>query len=846
MRVFLQLLLLLFLAGCGQNIQETEFRTHVDAPVIYPKIRIWNTPSAGEIPDFNPPAFQWPSVKKATYGIRISSSRDFDEDLIEAEALSFAIFNPHQALKDGKWYWQYRVNDGDWNQPDSFMISKETQLFITPEIDVILEGIRGSGHPRVLVRKGELEAFRVQAKQPAESVKILTEANGFVGKQPPKETDALPTYSGKDDFENKKIALLASKWVGWHFYHTMDILSQAYVLTGDRKYFETARSWMLEAADWDPRGPTHTNNFGDSGIMAGLALGVDTFWDLLSADERDRIISQAATRAQQFYELWLNQVESRSSSMHVWQHILHRMFYTSLALIGERREAENWLEYIYELWIAQSPKMGPPDGAWFNGVSYFEMNTLTLYDVNAMLSEITGADFMVSPWYQNNARWLIYAFPPGSVADGFCNNGSLYQQPTLNYAGYANAVAGKFKDPYASWYANEISRIHGEEIADDEEFRWYRIKRGHLDPSPAPPKTFDLPQASWFPDVGVAYMHTALQDAGSNLMLSVRSSPFGPMAHTHADQNTFNIAYGGKRLFYNTGYRPAMGDPHFLGWYKHTQGHNGVLINGKGQPFVDGSYGWIPRFLHGKQVSYAVGDASMAYGDSEIKLKTFRRHYLMLRPSILVIYDELEAESGTEWAWLLHNDLGFKIDGNELWAESEVAQAKVSLFSSSRVQFQLTDQFSVPVENWTNKVDEEGDTLAFENQWHFKAVSEEKVERMRFLAIFQIRPDGAFEPVKRSGDTFEVGSWIIEAHMDTSRQGAVMIRNTDQTVAFSSLGMLEIQGKDFSKEQSASAKLYEWNDGKELYLEASDSIPAAIQNVLGKSPAFPNYKISRF
>ena len=75
-------------------------------------------------------------------------------------------------------------------------------------------------------------------------------------------------------------------------------------------------------------------------------------------------------------------------------------------------------------------------------------------------------------------------------------------------------------------------------------------------------------------------MHTNVQDTKSDLFFSLRSSPFGPLAHTHADHNTFNIAYGGKRLFYNTGYRPAMGDTHFLGWYKHTQAHNGVLIDG--------------------------------------------------------------------------------------------------------------------------------------------------------------------------------------------------------------------------------------------------------------------------
>ena len=79
---------------------------------------------------------------------------------------------------------------------------------------------------------------------------------------------------------------------------------------------------MLEVSGWDPKGPSHLNNFGDAGIMSALAIGVDTFWDLLSESEREQIIKHAAIRAEQFYQLWIGQVESRSSSMHVWQHML--------------------------------------------------------------------------------------------------------------------------------------------------------------------------------------------------------------------------------------------------------------------------------------------------------------------------------------------------------------------------------------------------------------------------------------------------------------------------------------------------------------------------------------------
>lgn len=82
--------------------------------------------------------------------------------------------------------------------------------------------------------------------------------------------------------------------------------------------------------------------------------------------------------------------------MHVWQHLLHNLLQTSLALNGEIPEAKLWMTYIYELWIAQSPKMAERDGAWFNGTSYFGMNTLSLIDVSAIFKDLSGVDFMGS------------------------------------------------------------------------------------------------------------------------------------------------------------------------------------------------------------------------------------------------------------------------------------------------------------------------------------------------------------------------------------------------------------------------------------------------------------------
>jgi hypothetical protein len=823
---------LYFLTFQGNNFvsaQKTMYKTP-DVAVIYPKNRIWATPSGGQEAAFNSPSLQWSTEKNAKYSIRMSSTVDFSRDLIEKSDLIYGIFNPHKLLSPGLWYWQYKSKNGDWSPNFEFKITEKTPVFETIDAEEIILKIPQS-HPRVLIGENDLEELRIKSKNYVEVAQIITEADAFLNVPVPTEEDLAPKFEGKNDFENRKIALLESKKIGSKVYTVLYTLSQAYILTGDTKYYQTAKIWVGEALKWDPKGASHNSDFGDAGTMAGFALYLDTFETYISVVEKEHLIKNISVRANGFYKNWINNVEKRSSSMHVWQHIMHRMLYTSIALIGQTPDAEKWLSYIYDIWIAQNPKMGEEDGAWFNGTGYFRMNTLTMYETTLFFSKLSGKDFMGNPWFKNNPRWLIYAMPPNSVSDGFCNDGDKHSMPTIGYAGYADVASRILNDPYAAWYANEVAKSNSKSIAEDNEFRWFRVVKTNGLPLPKLLPKFDLPQAAVFSDVGVGYMHTNIQEMENNLMLSLRSSPFGSLAHTHADQNTFNIAFGGKRLFYNSGYRPAMGDPHFLGWYKHTQGHNAILIDGQGQPFNAGAYGLIPRFLHGDQISYAMGDASNAYSgkdlgeNTDLGMKVFMRHYLMLRPGIIVVYDELEADHPANWSWLLHNDTGLEVNKKTktITAKNEVGTAAVSLYSSSAINLEVSNKFSIPVDNWTKKEDEEGEPIEFNDQWHFKGTSKSKVNKMRYFAIFQINEKNEFKEVKlNSKGNYQIGDWEVSAELDTTKEAKLSAYNEKSKASFVSSGSL-------NKNNGSNAKILEYSNEKMLYKESIDVIPKAIQ-----------------
>lgn len=171
-----------------------------------------------------------------------------------------------------------------------------------------------------------------------------------------------------------------------------------------------------------------------------------------------------------------------------------------------------------------------------------------------------------------------------------------------------------------------------------------------------------------------------------------------------------------------------------------------------------------------------------------------------------------------------------------VFAENETAKAQVTLFSSSDIQLNVSDQFSVPVDNWTNKINEDGDTLNFVNQWHLKAASKQKAEKMRYLAVIQIKPDGRFEKIIKSIDNGDitVGNYHIKASMNINEAAHIQINNIENTLSFVSSGTLMFEKNKYIGTDIKSAKLIEKKDGKIIFKEVLDEMPPAMKRMMSK------------
>ena len=503
------------------------------------------------------------------------------------------------------------------------------------------------------------------------------------------------------------------------------------------------------------------------------------------------------------------------------------------------------LEYYYELWTARAPASGfNRDGMWHNGTGYFSANILTLAYMPALFSYITRQNFLLHPWYRNAGRSMVYTCPPGSKTNGFGDNSEKGTEPNRLIAAFADYLACETGDSYAAWYAGECRDL----LRRDYELRLYRMctDQNYNTAFPA-----DAAKMVWYKDAGEVAMHSHPEDTEKDLALSFRSSTFGSGSHTTASQNAFNLLYKGVDVYRSTGYYQNFSDAHNLMSYRHTRAHNTLLVNGIGQPYSTEGYGNVMRAMTGQHISYCLGDASHAYrgisndpmwigyfeqagitqtpekGFGTTPLTKYRRHILMLHPSTVLVYDELEASEAVRWEWLLHSPTEFGIDAvKKTLSTNNSAKGFVAvtqLFGGHVFALSQTDRFAVPPA--TTGAD-------YPNQWHLTARVDGS-SATRFLAVIQVcDTKESVSAIHCDGDTFSVGDWTIEAVLDASKSSKLTVTHRTEPAVFSyGTDNSTLNGTSYPRQYTGSSLLYDEVNGTWQVTEMTDRTPVSTRAI---------------
>ena len=570
-----------------------------------------------------------------------------------------------------------------------------------------------------------------------------------------------------------------------------------------------------------------SEDFNRSAIMYGLAMAYDTACDFMTPDERAAVLAAIRVRGEHFYRHYVKNFECHSMDNHVWQHTFRNFFFTAIATTGDIPEAGKWLRYCYEVWCSRFPILGGEDGGWHDGCSYFEANLVTFIYVPFVLSRLTGVDFFDIPWYRNLPGFLVYSFPKDSYATGYGDDYEKLRTPPAQYMGFADALARETGSGEARWYAD---RLIGDDPATLRRARTFRIYRMLTDcriddVQPVAPQPMT---SRFYPDAGFSLMHTDPADAANDLMATFIGVPFGATGHAHAAHNGFTISYGGRQLFGGTGYYSNFNDKHTLMHYR-TRGHNTLLVDGLAQCIGENGYGWLPRFADTPALTYTLGDATHAYdkmrtpfwidrmkrsgvdytpenGFGDPGVTRFRRHFLFLKPDIIVIYDELEAREAVSWTWLLHSHHPMtRLSEQAVEAGNGAATGRMDLFTTGVLELNLTDQFFSPAVNWKQRAGADGKPLVYSNHWHAEFTTARKSPSQRFLALFRITPEGR-EPLPCTCDgagRIEVGGWVIEAQLDASQPARLTVTDAHGNAVLYNTGASTVGGSTLIRQPGA-------------------------------------------
>lgn len=842
------LLLAALLSATAASAQLPAAEKQLDRQTLHPRFREWAAPTGGVVVTQNPPALLWPSqgdAKQVQYRVRLAQDSTFTQATV-SEPFEWAAYTCHKPLSEGRWYWQWSTAkpgaEPRWSEVNSFTVDASARRFETPTGEELLRRIVSTPHHRLYVSREKVEALRKRALNDPEAQLLVTTARkkldmDFVPVAPTRPRDT----TGMTAFQKRNMINFMYHKFGEVVTAPAVDFSLAYLLTGEEVFARAAVKHALYAAKLPVDSDATSEDFNRSAIMYGLAVAYDTAYDFMTPEQRAEVLEAIRVRGERFYKNYVKDFETHSMDNHVWQHTFRNFLFAAIATAGDLPNAGKWVRYGYEVWCSRFPILGGDDGGWHDGCSYFEANVVTFVYVPFVLSRLTGVDFFDIPWYRNLPSFLINSFPKNSFATGFGDDYEKLKTPPAQQMGFADALARELKSPEARWYADQLIGDDPQELYKAKTFRLYRILTDNaidcVKPEAPKPNT-----SRFYPDAGFSLMHTDAADARQDLMAAFFALPFGSTGHAHAAHNGFTINYGGRELFSGTGYYSNFNDKHTLMHYR-TRGHNTILVDGMAQVIGENGYGWLARFADNEAMTYTLGDATQAYdsirtpfwidrmkqsevdytrenGFGDPGVTRFRRHFVLLKPGIIVIYDELAAKNPVTWTWLLHGYNRFeKLSDTAVQTSNGAASGRMDLFTQGALGTKVTDQFFSPAINWKKRTGENGKLYDYANQWHAEFETGSKSAAKRFLAVFRITPEGMRQvPLKGDGEgRITVGEWSILAELDASKPAQLTVKDRAGNAVLYNTSDSKISGSTLIRAKGQSER------------ELIDEIPASVR-----------------
>lgn len=740
----------------------------------------FNRPLPNEVLDISPPGFCWWRVAprgEITYRLRIEN--ESDELVYESGVLVDPVHVPDIVLAEGKYRWFVDALDKQGQTittraAQNFSIISDALELPWVEPHKLLNRVP-TEHPRLLFPSSILAEIRASldgSRQKAyeDLRKVADQALGLDLMVKPD----FDKFDIKTEYPARRTAYRASYHEFTRVYNRgMVPMALMYLLSGEEKYGLAAKKHLLNVLDWeldDAGVASLVESFDEVGLRIArtAAQGYDWLYDILKEDEREAVRQMLLARGDQM----LARLERRD--------FLHKSAYShdgrlpgylvefSIVLAEEER-AEAWMDYAMRALLTVFPHWGGKDGGWAEGINYVLSYNERFITPLQSLYEATDYDLWRKSYFRKMRHFLMYCVSPNGEITPF---GDAEHNPVKGRAGDIYSIlqfhALHYSDPVTRWWIDQLD-------ADKENTArlgaMHRIIHEDNLKSTIPDV---LPQDKVFNGVGWAALHSDILNPENDLMLLFKSSPYGSVSHSHADQNSYAIMKGGKALANPSGARyPQHQSPFHFQYTNLTVAHNTLLINSEGQ--IDRSAsanGQIMDFKSTPHIGYVAGDAQKCYGKS---LDYYERHIVMIRPSIILIIDDLSGPEPFSVDWLMHGREEMILDQDKQQIESTRLGESMTtqLVTSGNLNFSMTNEWPFDPKKDYPMVTAPPPA----KEWHFSASTSKRSKQHRIAAIMCVEEKGMYPDCKIE----IVGDQVyISGHFDDDQwSGIIQIENSE-------------------------------------------------------------------
>ena len=720
---------------------------------------LFPTPDDGAVVDISPPGLAWLPAEGAA-GYRVEMRKAGGDVVYEKETGADPVHLPDQALAPGAYTWDVIALDNNGKATARRGVQSFTVADGVPELpwappETLLSRVP-QRHPRLLYMERDLPAVRATlgTTRTRTWAACLRAADRALDMPAP----AYPKYQLTEDpvackLEYKEYFAYLRGFVNNALMH----LSLAFLMTEEAKYADAAKRILLEVTGWPTDDADVTSVLARWGDEPGLSMSrcahraYDWLYDALSDDERARVLKMCEARAWQTYRRQVNRHNylTAPGESHAGRLIAY-LSEMAIVMAGEAEGAGTWLDYSLKALTTFYPHWAGCDGGWAEGVGYGTAYN-SIY-APALEGLRTACDFNLwqRPFFRKVRYFFFYCTAIRGEMRPF-GDGADRGGPGTEGGGLANLLAHHahlFDDPYIGWWVNQVKGSSG---------RSGELALMFEDEAPSKPPT-DLPGSRLFRGVGWAGLHSDLGDPDHDTCMIFKSSPYGSVSHSHADQNAFAMMKGGKALAIPSGYYgPAYGQPHHAEWTRSTRANNCVLVNGEGQVIRDAkANGRIAAFEDRKGLTYLMGDAAPAYMG---KLLRWDRHMLFLRPGLFLLLDDLEAPSASRYQWMLHALEEMALGEGQVISRRGGATLDVRLACPEGLTLSQTDRFDTP---YNHGIPEQFHK-DLPNHWHVTAETGGDAKAVRI---------GAAMGVYGAGEAFELETLSHDGWFGAKATGA--------------------------------------------------------------------------